>query len=93
MLALPARVHRYQHEVEEFRCLALRHDRPEMLVGTSQANILRYTVTETAAGTVGRSTGASAALARVSAGRAPSMGGQASFGSYDPSRDPTLEVH
>lgn len=87
-------LHKYQHDVEEFRCLALRHDRPEMLVGTTQANILRYTVTETAAGTVGRSTtGANAPHAWAPAGRAPSMGGQTSFGSHDPSRDPTLEVH
>lgn len=27
---------RFTHEMEEFRCLALRYDRPEVLVGTVQ---------------------------------------------------------
>lgn len=32
---------RYKSDTEEFRCMSLRYDRPELLVGTLQANILR----------------------------------------------------
>ncbi|PNW82472.1 hypothetical protein CHLRE_06g280350v5 [Chlamydomonas reinhardtii] len=41
-------LHRFTHEMEEFRCLALRYDRPEVLVGTVQASLLRYTIHEAA---------------------------------------------
>ncbi|KAG2447723.1 hypothetical protein HYH02_007183 [Chlamydomonas schloesseri] len=41
-------LHRFTHETEEFRCLALRYDRPEVMVGTVQANLLRYTIHEAA---------------------------------------------
>jgi hypothetical protein len=29
----------FRHDSEEFRCLALRYDRPEVLVGTSQVGL------------------------------------------------------
>ncbi|EFJ40323.1 hypothetical protein VOLCADRAFT_99881 [Volvox carteri f. nagariensis] len=45
--------HRFAHDTEEFRCLALRYDRPEVLVGTLQANILRYTIHEQAVAAAG----------------------------------------
>ncbi|GFR50999.1 hypothetical protein Agub_g13325 [Astrephomene gubernaculifera] len=42
-------LHRFVHDKEEFRCLALRYDRPEVLVGTMQSSLLRYTLHETSA--------------------------------------------
>ncbi|GIL56264.1 hypothetical protein Vafri_11611 [Volvox africanus] len=52
-------MHRFTHDTEEFRCLALRYDRPEVLVGTLQANILRYTIHEQAVAAPGLGRGLS----------------------------------
>ncbi|PNH10255.1 Outer row dynein assembly protein 16 [Tetrabaena socialis] len=48
-------LHRFAHDTEAFRCLALRYDRPEVLVGTMQASLLRYAVHESAVAVPGLS--------------------------------------
>ncbi|KAG2492355.1 hypothetical protein HYH03_009303 [Edaphochlamys debaryana] len=47
-------LHRFSNDTQEFRCLALRYDRPEVLVGTQQAALLRYTTHEAAVAAPGK---------------------------------------
>ncbi|GLC46623.1 hypothetical protein PLESTB_001224200 [Pleodorina starrii] len=70
-------LHRFTHDTEEFRCLALRYDRPEVLVGTMQANLLRYTIHEQAVAAPGSglARGGSKGHGRMNAAADAALGG------------------
>ncbi|KXZ44857.1 hypothetical protein GPECTOR_61g810 [Gonium pectorale] len=61
-------LHRFAHDTEEFRCLALRYDRAEVLVGTQQASLLRYALHEPAVTPPGLGRGAGRGPGRPGSG-------------------------